>query len=70
MSEWQLISTAPRDGTLILLWGHSPRVPDEECCVGAWSTRGKQWYSPLADGGLVDITHWMPLPPVPRGTAT
>jgi hypothetical protein len=60
MSDWQLIETAPKDGTAILSWDGQFRV------VIAWSTRDKGWF--LCDderGDWADVTHWMPLPAPP-----
>lgn len=65
MSEWQLIETAPKDGTLVL------------CAAGALmascmyrSHMTPNWVLPGHDGwiwpfGKEDPTHWMPLPPPP-----
>lgn len=69
--HWQLIETAPKDWTDILLY-----LPDEDDGTGS---RGvvKGWFS-MADGGFdcwmsyesnsgqCYPTHWMPLPSPPR----
>ena len=62
---WQPISTAPKDGTYVLLWGRSAGTP---CEVGQWGTHMlvprwidssecTLWYAP---------THWMPCPEPPE----
>lgn len=58
---WQPISTAPRDGTHVLiryLWAHSEKWVAEgwHGSDGAWYTHGHPW---------VRATHWMPLPEPP-----
>ena len=70
MSEWQLIETAPKDGTAVLLW-----LLDEGFAVKAiwrrWDGVGeKMWWIPemdfyQTDEGCHQITHWMPLPEPP-----
>ena len=73
MSEWKPISTAPKDGTHVLVWsngvGHwvaSFRLPmrGEPQCEGhyvkEWRDGGGRWATP---------THWQPLttpPPEPQ----
>ena len=70
-SGWQPIETAPRDGTIILVW------VDGECIVVRWlkwcnSNDPGRWEltrtgSYAADGELyADPTHWQPLPPAPE----
>jgi hypothetical protein len=61
---WQLIETAPKDGTQLLVW-----APDMGwyACAGqpivAWN-KGKGWYT---SPGVYPLkpTHWMPLPDPP-----
>ena len=72
MSEWQPISTAPRDGTPILI----ARKDETFGWVRGWATwvdvRGISGW--LSHGfceipgnlGLAHPTHWMPLPEPPR----
>jgi len=64
VSEWQPISTAPKDGTRIMLWLSGPiRAP--KAVFGKWykpSSRSGYW---ITEGsGLAKPTHWM-LPPDP-----
>jgi hypothetical protein len=71
MSEWKPIESAPKDGTLILLY-----CPDDEPCIVVGNyyrdeeMDGEWWL--YADELLTDAcpegakpTHWMPLPPPP-----
>lgn len=61
-SAWQPISSAPKDGTYILLYA------DDYCQVG-WS-HGDYW-GPVDDQGTSMIpTHWMPLPLAPSEDET
>lgn len=60
---WQDISTAPRDGTWILItntsnWGGKYRKVRE----ARWNKRDSSW-GPFTTSN--SITHWMPLPPPP-----
>ena len=69
MSEWKPIETAPKDGTLILVY-----EPDNE----SWPIRSARWsqspYPPgrwdwfyVYDDCLGEApTHWMPLPSPPE----
>lgn len=66
MSEWQPISTAPKDGTGILAW-----IPDwTTTMVVFW--KESRWWMPVGYDGLMSmrgdppITHWMPLPEPPK----
>jgi hypothetical protein len=71
MSEWQPIETAPKDGTIVLVWGyHEDNLEDEDPATRrpwpAWVSVQKHiWW--LADGlrQVKDPTHWMPLPEAP-----
>lgn len=72
-SEWQDISTAPKDGTSILIYMRDSNCP---IVVGHWED-GKRWGADeswwafdemaLSDifGSIEDPTHWMPLPRKP-----
>ena len=58
--EWQLIETAPKDGTCILLRGTGGRHAD-----GFWEPRAYNgngcWVWPYIHG---TPTHWTPLSPI------
>lgn len=60
MGDWQDISTAPRDGTEVLVY-----VPRRlgALYAGASNPTGVQWWS--RNLGDVQPTHWMPLPAPP-----
>lgn len=64
--EWQPISTAPKDGSDVLLfWGDS----DLDISVGRWIAP-KGFIEHWCKGGNWtpgdDPTHWMPLPAAPK----
>lgn len=64
MSEWKDISTAPWGGPPVLLW----RAETKEHYVAArvHGEHGPGWCTP--DGyQIFRPTHWMPLPPPPKG---
>lgn len=74
MTEWQDISTAPKDGTHIILFGHI--VPSERhqteyvrpfAVTGCWESLDDSWCAIPGewDGPFVRATHWMPLPSPP-----
>ena len=64
MSEWQLIETAPKDGTIFLgYWIDVIRLV-------WWNVECQNWQE-YPDGDFEDIrgeelTHWLPLPPIPE----
>lgn len=78
--DWQPISTAPRDGTPVLLYKPAGRWDGGYMRAGYWGEyldRGEQW---IACGGFAigyrssetDTpkgwpTHWQPLPSPPGG---
>ena len=62
MGEWQDISTAPKDGTRILIWCNWPTLPSVYACsfeCGQWQTG--IWTAAKRPGP----THWQPLPAPP-----
>lgn len=70
LSPWQLISTAPKDGTPVDLWivpsGISGTGPGR--CPDCWHSNGKWWRYDEAFGDgeckseVANATHWQPLP--------
>lgn len=73
-SEWRPIETAPKDGTIVLVWGIPlwilDRVPDwhKAAFKGDYEGDTEPYWHWGAPGyvGRVDATHWMPAPP-PEG---
>lgn len=74
MAEWQPISTAPEDGTAILIACDQDRQGMAQVTL-AWREEGewveaKTWDASEEDwilmGCAFDPTHWMPLPDPPR----
>ena len=63
MSDWQDISTAPKDGTRLLLWMREWAAPSTGQYYGESSGWGMFW-----DGAMYRFqpTHWMPLPAPPH----
>ncbi len=61
--QWQDISTAPKDGSEVLVYMET-RPPSIE--VAYFSDTVERWFG--MNGGessLHYVTHWMPLPPPP-----
>lgn len=76
MSGWQLIDTAPRDGTIIDGW-MVLSVHDCPKCGGGYSVGNRipeiywtldAWYKNGAKVGNT-VTHWMPRPEPPEGVS-
>lgn len=73
MDSWQDISTAPRDGTWVLLsggeidygWDEESKPP---CVSGQWVPGGWQfaWYDSGHYGVYENPTHWQALPSPPK----
>jgi len=72
---WQDISTAPKDGSQIILWCIKPDVQDYQTkgaplpVIGNWIDGIRN--VPLSADWIEDsgFTHWMPLPSAPTGDA-
>lgn len=66
--EWKDISTAPRDGTAILISDNSN--PNWQILIaswgyGSWNVHGNEIYGEMCGINPVP-THWIPLPPPPK----
>lgn len=62
MSEWRSVETIPKDGTwiLVLLLG---------CVHDVQQLRDGKWRGQCGHTLAGRITHWMPLPELPRASA-
>jgi hypothetical protein len=56
---WQPISTAPKDGTKVLVW--SERDKEIFACAFECGT----WQTGVWPSNKAELTHWMPLPGMP-----
>ena len=56
--KWRLIESAPKDGTLILVFGGKHTTVDIRAADSGWWNR-----YPVKD---ITPTHWMPLPSPPQ----
>lgn len=68
MSDWQPISTAPKDEGLILLFPSRCWCAEEDRGeVGYWCDGIQDWvaFGPTAED-YYGPTHWMPLPEPPK----
>jgi hypothetical protein len=69
MSAWQEISTAPKDGSKIDIWGKFEKSGWRRVPNAHWNEKMKNWQ--LGDYNASDymvkpiITHWMPIPEPP-----
>ncbi len=62
ISQWQSISSAPKDGTRIILFR---KEWAENICIGFWSTDFGSWNIVGAVSPFLGATHWMPVPELP-----
>lgn len=71
MSEWQDISSAPKDGTTILgAWRiHGAKWARQPIWFRGTPDKGGRWMLSW-DASDVQPTHWMPLPSPPEPTPT
>jgi hypothetical protein len=60
---WRDISTAPKDGTYVLVWRPDEGDCHHEAHVGIDTWSGKSWYRSRLNQ---QPTAWMPLPQPPR----
>jgi hypothetical protein len=65
MSEWRLITTAPKDGTEIFVFWYESGWPI--MALASWDPIQSGWYDGEWD---VCPTHWMPLPEPPTDAKT
>lgn len=62
-TDWQPISTAPKDGTRIIV-----AVKRRVIGVSFWLPSSGQWWSQETARSMREpFSHWMPLPPPPSG---
>ena len=66
VAQWQPISTAPKDGTRVMVWMNDKYASNQHAFAKLWFYAdgrlggGAEGYS-----GDWSISHWMPLPPPP-----
>jgi hypothetical protein len=66
MTEWQPIDTAPKDGTVIIVYGYKndrPNVQTHYYQTAAWVGNG---WTNASNSWLKDVTHWIALPAPPK----
>jgi hypothetical protein len=73
--NWQPIETAPKDGSVILLWRYYPIAgkwvdgAEYECEFVALGSAYCQFEKNGAYGEDAAVSHWMPLPPPPEAAS-
>ena len=68
-SGWKDIASAPKDGTMALLFGYHPLRGYGEIVIGSWDALYQGiwgWYD--ADGHSFIASHWMKLPQLPSNS--
>jgi len=67
LAKWEMIDTAPKDGTKILL------LEDDRICIGCFMKGYSGYLTRICPKGwmsenltVIFPTHWMPLPKLPR----
>jgi hypothetical protein len=65
---WKPIETAPRDGTLVLLFVPGSRI--REIVFGRRDEDDEDWMMDNGEAASpidIPVTHWMPMPEPPEG---
>lgn len=67
---WKPISSAPRDGTSVIVYSKEVHDFDDPTSVSHWSEFNNAWCFSHYDRylGPENPTHWMPLPEPPKET--
>lgn len=68
--DWQDISSAPRDGTFVLVFG-TDGVDKAQFREWSFESSWERDYTASYENDLATVsapTHWMPLPPPPQGS--
>jgi hypothetical protein len=63
--HWRPISTAPRDGTSLLLFEPGRTPGDNVLETGRWKAAAERWVINNNTFWVVEPTHWQPLPKPP-----
>lgn len=64
--NWQPIETAPKDGTIVLLYRRDWAV---NICAGYWDFEWCDWFSVGAPSPFLSAAYWQPLPEPPKDFA-
>ena len=59
-AQWQPIETAPKDGSIILVFGLN------DINIAYWQSIDTQIFTDEFGHELYELTHWMPLPEPPK----